>query len=198
MTLRKGFRSEFERGFAHWLIKNNVKYDYEKFYLEYQPKIKRYTPDFYLTKQDIYIETKGFFDSADRKKHLLVKEQNPDIDIRFLFVNANNKLNKSSKTTYGAWCDKHNKFYLIMTPSEDGQAFDVTAYDTTDPKNPIPSAFFVLKGLMDIIDTDLDGVVQKGQMAVMDKMVQLESKEGEITSEMLSDNIEKVKIGKLN
>jgi|TARA_R100001463_G_scaffold105053_1_gene159578 hypothetical protein len=91
-----------------------------------------------------------------------------------------------------------NKFYLIMTPSADGQAFDVTAYDTTDPKKPIPSAFFVLKGLMDIIDTDLDGVVQKGQMSVMDKMVQLESKEGEITSEMLSDNIEKVKIGKLN
>ncbi len=50
---------------------------------------------------------KGFFDFADRQKHLLVKEQNPDIDIRFLFVNANNKLNKSSKTTYGAWCDKH-------------------------------------------------------------------------------------------
>ena len=79
----------------------------EKFYLEYQPKIKKYTPDFYLSKQDIYIETKGFFDFADRQKHLLVKEQNPDIDIRFLFVNANNKLNKSSKTTYGAWCDKH-------------------------------------------------------------------------------------------
>ena len=107
MTLRKGFRSEFERGFAHWLIKNNVKYDYEKFYIEYQPKIKKYTPDFHLSKQDIYIETKGFFDLADRQKHLLVRQQNPDIDIRFLFVNANNKLNKSSKTTYGAWCDKH-------------------------------------------------------------------------------------------
>ena len=104
---RKGFRSEFERSFAHWLIKNDVSYDYEKFYLEYQPKIKKYTPDFYLPKQDIYIETKGFFDFAARQKHLLVKEQNPDIDIRFLFVNANNKLNKSSKTTYGAWCDKH-------------------------------------------------------------------------------------------
>ena len=104
---RKGFRSEFERSFAHWLIKNDVSYDYEKFYLEYQPKIKKYTPDFYLPKQDIYIETNGFFDFADRQKHLLVKEQNPDIDIRFLFVNANNKLNKSSKTTYGAWCDKH-------------------------------------------------------------------------------------------
>ena len=46
MTLRKGFRSEFERGFAHWLIKNGIKYEYEKSYIEYQPKIKRYTPDF--------------------------------------------------------------------------------------------------------------------------------------------------------
>jgi len=24
---RKGFRSEFERSFAHWLIKNDVKYE---------------------------------------------------------------------------------------------------------------------------------------------------------------------------
>ena len=30
---RKGFRSEFERSFAHWLIKNDVSYNYEKFYL---------------------------------------------------------------------------------------------------------------------------------------------------------------------
>ena len=91
-----------------------------------------------------------------------------------------------------------NKVYLVMTPSEDGQAFDVTAQDTTDPKKPIPSAFFVLKGLMDIIDTDLDGVVQKGQMAVMDKMVELEAKGQDVTSDMISDNIEKIKIGKLN
>ena len=56
----------------------------------------------------MYIETKGFFDLADRQKHLLVREQNPEFDIRFLFVNANNKLNKSSKTTYGEWCDKHD------------------------------------------------------------------------------------------
>ena len=104
---RKGFRSEFERGFAHWLIKNEITYEYELQYIEYQPKIKRYTPDFYLLKQNIFIETKGFFDLADRQKHLLVKEQNPEFDIRFLFVNAKNKLNKSSKTTYGEWCDKN-------------------------------------------------------------------------------------------
>ena len=75
MTLRKGFRSEFERGFAHWLIKSNIKYEYEKSYVEYQPIIKRYTPDFYLVKQDIFIETKGFFDSADDKNKILWAEK---------------------------------------------------------------------------------------------------------------------------
>ena len=105
---RKGFRSEFERGIALFLIKNNISYEYETMYLEYQPRIKRYTPDFYLSKQDIFVEAKGFWDLADRQKHLLVKEQNKKFDIRLLFVNAKNKLNKSSKTTYGEWCDKHD------------------------------------------------------------------------------------------
>ena len=36
-----------------------------------------------------------------------------------------------------------NRFYLVLRPTTDGQGFDVTAYDTTDPKKPIPSAFFV-------------------------------------------------------
>ena len=112
---RKGFRSEFERGIALWLIKNNISYEYETMYLEYQPKIKRYTPDFYLSKQDIFVEAKGFWDLADRQKHLLVKEQNKKFDIRLLFVNAKNKLNKSSKTTYGKWCDKHGILWAEKT-----------------------------------------------------------------------------------
>ena len=112
---RKGFRSEFERGVAHWLIKNNISYEYETMYLEYQPRIKRYTPDFYLSKQDIFVEAKGFWDLADRQKHLLVKEQNKKFDIRLLFVNSKNKLNKSSKTTYGEWCDKHDILWAEKT-----------------------------------------------------------------------------------
>jgi len=91
-----------------------------------------------------------------------------------------------------------NKFYLILRPTPDGQGFDVTAYDTTDPKKPIPSAFFVLKGIMDILDNDLDGLVQKGQLSVMDKMVELEAKGDDVTSDMISDNIEHVKLGKLH
>jgi len=117
---RKGFRSEFERGIALWLIKNNISYEYETMYLEYQPKIKRYTPDFYLSKQDIFVEAKGFWDLADRQKHLLVKEQNKKFDIRLLFVNARNKLNKSSKTTYGEWCDKHDILWAEKTIPKNG------------------------------------------------------------------------------
>lgn len=36
----------------------------------------------------------------------LVKASNPELDIRFVFQNANNKLSKNSKTTYGEWATK--------------------------------------------------------------------------------------------
>ena len=39
---------------------------------------------------------------------LLVREQNPDLDIRLVFSNANQRLYKGSKTTYGMWADKHD------------------------------------------------------------------------------------------
>jgi hypothetical protein len=54
----------------------------------------------------IYIETKGYLSPRDRRKMELVKLSNPDEDIRFVFQNANNKLNKRSKTTYGEWATK--------------------------------------------------------------------------------------------
>jgi hypothetical protein len=65
-----------------------------------------YTPDFRLP-SGIYLEVKGLFTSSDRVKHLLVKEQHPDLDIRFIFDNSSKKLSKVSKTTYASWCEKH-------------------------------------------------------------------------------------------
>ena len=41
------------------------------------------------------------------KKHLLIKQQKPDLDIRFVFQNPNAKLTKKSKTTYSMWADKN-------------------------------------------------------------------------------------------
>ena len=104
---RHKFRSDYELSVAKYLAEQGVKFEYESRKLTYQPKPKVYTPDFYLPEQDIYIEAKGFFSPADRQKMLLVTKQNMFFDIRMLFLRASNKLNRSSKTTYGKWCDKH-------------------------------------------------------------------------------------------
>lgn len=66
-----------------------------------------YTPDIILP-NGIIVEVKGRLVKADRDKHLLIKEQHPELDIRFLFQNANNKIRKGSKTTYAQWCDKND------------------------------------------------------------------------------------------
>ena len=65
-----------------------------------------YTPDFTLEgNKIIYLEAKGNFDSADRSKHLALKEQHPDLDIRFVFQ-RDNPIRKGSKTTYSMWAEK--------------------------------------------------------------------------------------------
>ena len=65
-----------------------------------------YTIDFRL-RNGILIETKGRWVLEDRKKHLLIKKQHPELDIRFVFQSAKTKIRKGSKTTYADYCDKH-------------------------------------------------------------------------------------------
>lgn len=103
-----GYRSKFELFLARKLIQNKVKFEYEKKKIMYIPKVRTYTPDFYIPATDIYIEAKGEFDKADRVKMALIKEQHKDLDIRMVFMNARNKIYKGSKTTYADWCLKHN------------------------------------------------------------------------------------------
>lgn len=91
---------------------------YEPIHIEYTSPIKRYRPDFIL-KNGIIIEVKGYFESKDRSKHLRVKKQHPDLDIRFVFQNPQTKLSKKSKTTYAAWCEKHGfKYATEFIPDE--------------------------------------------------------------------------------
>lgn len=103
-------RSGFEKKVAAALDKKNVSYEYESEKLTYTiPACSRtYTPDFIITTENghkIYCESKGRFTAADRKKMSLVIEQNPDLDIRMLFM-LDNTLSKSSKTTYSMWSEK--------------------------------------------------------------------------------------------
>ena len=121
--IRHGFRSGLEDKIAKQITEAGLKVEYETDRVEYEvPKRKaKYTPDFKLPKQGgfFYVETKGIWDTADRQKHLLIKEQQPDLDIRFVFSNANSKLYKGSKTTYASYCDKQGFMYAHKTIPEE-------------------------------------------------------------------------------
>lgn len=101
------YRSKFENTLAQTLKRKRVKFKYETSTFPYF-LLHHYTPDFVLTKgnKTIYIEAKGVFSSKDRTKMKAVRKQNPDLDIRIVFMNANLKLYKGSKTTYGEWATK--------------------------------------------------------------------------------------------
>lgn len=76
----------------------------------------KYKPDFILP-NGVIVECKGRFSPADRKKMSLVVEQNPDLDIRLLFM-LDNTLNRSSKTTYSMWCEKRGIKWAVSRAGE--------------------------------------------------------------------------------
>lgn len=116
LTTSNGFRSGLEERVAQDLLERGVGFGYEDRVLEYikPQKAARYTPDFNL-ENGLVIEVKGRFLTEDRQKHLLIKAQHPDIDIRFVFSNSKQRISKKSKTTYAAWCEKHGFLYADET-----------------------------------------------------------------------------------
>ena len=107
-----GFKSGLEESISQQIEGKGIEVKYESEEVSYIIPASEHTyhPDFKLP-NGIRVETKGRFVLADRKKHLLVKEQNPQLDIRFVFSNSKNKISKKSKTTYGMWCEKHGFKY---------------------------------------------------------------------------------------
>lgn len=107
-----GFRSGLEERIAQELLEQGVPFEYETQIIEYTKPAKKakYKPDFILG-NGIIIETKGRFLTADRQKHLLIKSQRPELDIRFVFSNSNSKISKKSKTTYAMWCERNGFKY---------------------------------------------------------------------------------------
>jgi hypothetical protein len=108
----KGYRSGLEEDLDASLKRVGVDGQYEQHKIKYvKPETQHtYTPDFKLP-NGIFIETKGRFVAEDRKKHILIKSQHPELDIRFVFQNSKNKLRKGSKTTYADWCNKYGFLY---------------------------------------------------------------------------------------
>ncbi|MGN6548403.1 MAG: hypothetical protein ACTHJ3_00700 [Pararhizobium sp.] len=104
----KGFRSGLEDKVSVELSAAGIGYSYEEYKVAYSVPSRqaKYTPDFLLP-NGIIIETKGQFVTADRQKHIHIKDQHPELDIRFVFSSSKTRISKQSSTTYATWCETH-------------------------------------------------------------------------------------------
>lgn len=101
------FRSKLEPRVATSLRMYGLDFEYETEKIPYT-LIKEYVADFIIktpSGKKVYIEVKGQWDTEDRRKHLALKQQHPDIDIRFVFQNANARIGKGSPTRYKDICE---------------------------------------------------------------------------------------------
>jgi predicted nuclease of restriction endonuclease-like RecB superfamily len=119
-AVQHGFRSGLEATISSQLDKLQPElgftYGFESEKLEYIKPVTshKYTPDFIIETKSgrkIYVESKGRFMPDDRKKHLLIKAQHPDKDIRFVFTRSKAPISKGAKTTCAMWCEKHGFQY---------------------------------------------------------------------------------------
>ena len=82
---QKGHKSGLESRIDEQLQSQGIDGEYEQHEVSYTIPATHHTykPDFKLP-NGIFIESKGWFLPEDRKKHLLIKEQNPEMDLRFV------------------------------------------------------------------------------------------------------------------
>lgn len=101
------FRSGLEDKVAKQLEAKGIKAEYEMWKIPYVVPASNHTyrPDFILP-NGIIVETKGLWEADDRKKHLLIREQYPELDIRLVFSSSRTKIYKGSPTSYGEFCEK--------------------------------------------------------------------------------------------
>ena len=109
-----GYRSISEVKYQAFLDAHGIESSYETDTFKYDLPRGKYTPDFKIIRNSthgtpIYLEYKGVFSGADRRKMRYVRKSNPNLDIRLVFERPCNKLNRLSKTTYAEWATK-NKF----------------------------------------------------------------------------------------
>ena len=110
------YRSGLEEQIVQQLKRLKISFGYESEKIPYirPEKLHKYTPDFILHKKvgtAMYIESKGRFLTADKQKHILLRKQYPELDLRFVFSNSKTRISKKSRTTYAMWCQKHGFKY---------------------------------------------------------------------------------------
>lgn len=96
----------WERDFALKLDSNKIRWSRGKAFLYIKnDKIKRYTPDFYLIDNDLYVEIKGHWWGEDKLKMKLVFLQNPSLKNRLIIIH---------KALYKEIMNNNNKFLSTL------------------------------------------------------------------------------------
>lgn len=106
------FASKFEAELAKKFDELGIKWEYEPCRIPWQPVVRYYKPDFKVTLPDgeeFFVEAKGYFDPSMRSKMAQIREQHPDLDIRFVFMLEDKVISRSTKnpTTYKTWAKRH-------------------------------------------------------------------------------------------
>lgn len=101
-------RSRLEIKIAELLTKVEVNWLYETTKIPYTvpESHHKYTVDFTLP-NGVFVEGKGILaDYEERRKYVLLKEQNPSLDLRFIFQDPNKKCG-GMKMTHAEWAVKY-------------------------------------------------------------------------------------------
>ena len=119
-AIANGYRSGLEETISRQIADAGLTVSYETDKIEYvwPERTSKYTPDFVLPSKNggiFFVEGKGRWTVEDRHKHLLIRQQHPDLDIRFVFSNQNAPLYKGSPNRYCDWCYKHGFAYANKT-----------------------------------------------------------------------------------
>ena len=119
--IREGYRSGLEQAVAEQLQEAQLDFEYEpkdgRIAYTKPASNHKYTPDFVFP--SFILESKGRWVTSDRKKFKLLAEQHPEIEIRFLFSNSKTRISKTSKTTYGKYCEMNGwKYADKVIPDE--------------------------------------------------------------------------------
>lgn len=99
-----GFRSGFERTLDTQLKSHEINYSYETLKLPYTLE-SVYSPDFVL-ENGIILEAKGVLSPEDKRKMIAIKKKYPELDIRFVFWDAEKKIPKT-KQTHAEWARRN-------------------------------------------------------------------------------------------
>lgn len=113
-ALTPHFRSGLEKAVATSLTQRGIPVRFEQTKIKYEvpARMASYLLDFELP-NGIIVETKGRFDSDDRRKHLLIKASHPDLDIRFLFSNPNAFIGSQKSGAFRAWLKETHGILVV-------------------------------------------------------------------------------------